>query len=687
MGVRRNVTLATPKDIFRNSTQFPLLIFAILFLFLIQSALTLVESIYILDLMNTTLDEKALGVLFFFTPLILLFFSRPSPRWMVWALFAALAIARGLLPHLPTSGRLLASGIAAAAALLLIPILLLEWLDSSDPGQRAVPAAALALAAAASVALRTVNSSLDFSLETSGSFIGWALGAILGVLLVKTPPGRPTPASPHAAAGKTVPSPLLAGLGWFSTFGLVMFAFASPAVIVRWAEGSYPLTVLAASALSSLSMLFLLWKPAWVANLRPSLLLAWNLLFTLALTALIASHTVAFPAAPDSPAVIAGASSSIHSLLLVLTLLLFPVIYADFSIFTRTILDARPSLRRLAPGLLLGSFFLVLMIFINIFSNVWAYVEPVSPPFRNTFWLAFLLMAGVNTFLAGWLGRLASATPLTVQLPRPSSWLAIGKMPGLLAGVVFVAVPLALLFVSQTPLPPSAAGSLVVMTYNIQAANDGDAQKAYDRQLALIRQVNPDILALQESDTTRISLANNDYVRYFADNLGYHSYFGPKTVTGTFGTALLSKYPLENARTIFSYSDEDEIGTAAAEIVVAGRRLTIYNVHPDGSDTAMIAFAQVLLEQTAGAQDVILLGDFNLRQSEPAYQLIASHFQNAWLSIYPTGVDADGLDMSGDRRIDHIFVSSPLRVVDAVYLLPPASATDHPAHWAVIELK
>ena len=68
----------------------PLLIilFAILFLFIIQSIGTLVESIYILDLMNSSLDEKALGVLFFFTPLLALPFYKKNPRLLVWILFA-----------------------------------------------------------------------------------------------------------------------------------------------------------------------------------------------------------------------------------------------------------------------------------------------------------------------------------------------------------------------------------------------------------------------------------------------------------------------------------------------------------------------------------------------------------------------------------------------------------------------
>ena len=60
------------------------LTFALLFLFLIQMAGTLVESIYILDLLNTALDEKALGLLFFFTPVLLLLFHKKTPGWTLW---------------------------------------------------------------------------------------------------------------------------------------------------------------------------------------------------------------------------------------------------------------------------------------------------------------------------------------------------------------------------------------------------------------------------------------------------------------------------------------------------------------------------------------------------------------------------------------------------------------------------
>ena len=94
-----------------------ILVFALVFLFFIQTAGTLVESIYILDLMNTNLDEKAFGVLFFFTPLLLIPFYKRFPRGLVWVPFAVLFISRGPLPYLKTAGQVIASGLGVFAVL------------------------------------------------------------------------------------------------------------------------------------------------------------------------------------------------------------------------------------------------------------------------------------------------------------------------------------------------------------------------------------------------------------------------------------------------------------------------------------------------------------------------------------------------------------------------------------------
>ena len=649
-----------------------ILAFALTFLFLIQMAGILVESIYIMDLMNASLDAKVLGLLFFFTSVLLVPFRKRTPVRALWLVFGLLFIARGVVPYVNTLGRMFASGIGTGSVLLLLAFLMtIREQKDEHPSLAFAASVGLALAVAFSVLLRTLGYSLDYSLAPSGGWLGWGLALLLGWTLTQLAisdnhePLRPNP--------KAVP----ALLGIFLTVTLTYFAFSAPAVIARWTQGNYFLIVTTVSLLSIGWIIIVLFKPDLLRRISRRALLVWNLFFTISLTPTILVQRVAFPLTPDSPSVTVGTPHWIQYVPLMCMLLSFPVIFLDLGIFFKVIEQAVPSPRMLAPGMLLGSLALVLLVFINIFTNVWGYVQPVSGIFRNQFYLPFLLIAGGITLLA-W--RQHPTEETSVQSPSETSltgW-------AVLLGLVFLGTTFSLLRTARPQPADPDKTSLVVMTYNIQEANDDFGEQSYDRQLALIKKVSPDILALQESDSARISLDNNDYVRYYASQLGYYSYYGPTTVTGTFGTAILSKYPLQNTRSVFTFSDTDEIGTAEAEIEVNGHRFTIYDVHPDGSDTAKMIFVNSLIDRSRGKSDVIALGDYNLRDYEEPYQRMAGVYVNAWTSLYPSKIGADGTDMSGENRIDHIFLSPSLKVKDAFYILPPVSATDHPVHWAEI---
>jgi endonuclease/exonuclease/phosphatase family metal-dependent hydrolase len=646
--------------------------FALVILFFIQLAGTLVESIYIQDLMNLKLDEKAVGVLFFFAPVLLFPLFRRFARPLAWSLAAILLIARGLLPYLNTSNRLLAAGMGTVAAASLLFLLL-----AARPGGTSATrlgfwgAAGLGLAVTLSGFLRAAGHGLEYSLIPAGGWLGWGLGVVLVVAVLwldwetNIPPERPEKSVTGAVMGVIL------------VLTLVWFSFSAPSVIARWTEGNYTLIVALISLLAAVTAWICITRPQWLDRIDARLLLLWNILFTLSLTATLLAQQVAYPPTPDSPPVVVTSPGVFGQLALILTLVLFPILLIDLRAFITRIALASPAPRGLVPGFLLGMLLLVLMVFANIFSNVWGYVPPVSPWFRGTFWLAFFLLAGAVTLLA-WLVR----EPVAGTEPIFEKSIALGW--GILLGALFLGTLIQSLPVRRVQVDAANRKSLLVMTYNIQDGNDNNAEKSFDRQLTLMRKVSPDIVSLQESDLTRISLNNNDYVRYYADQLGYYTYFGPSTVTGTYGTALLSKYPLENTRTIYSYSDEDEIGTTEAEIEVNGRRFTIFDVHPAGSETAKLAFARTLLEQSRDKPYVIALGDYNLRDYEDAYQLIDSVYTNAWTSVYPTEISPDGVDMSGDNRIDHIFLSPSLHARNPVYLLPPDSATDHPVHWAEV---
>jgi len=656
-----------------KKTFYPIFTYAILFLFFFQMAGTLVSSIYILDLLNTSLDAKVLGLLFFFSPVLLFSVRKETPRWLKWVFFGILFLARGLTPGLDTNGRMMVSGLGTAACLCLLPMMVMARAKKEKFfATGGYAALGLALAVALSTMLRTMNSSIDYSLTPAGSWVGWGLGLLLGFALAGLETVKSGEAVPQKNRGITS-----SVLGIFMVVTMVFFIFSAPAVLARWGEGNYAGIVLSVSVISLGWFVIILFKPNLLNWLTGNVLIGWNLLFSIAMVGTVLAQRITFPANPQSAVVIVGTPTFWQQLPLICMLLLFPVIFFDLKVFWSRLQQIEATPRQMVPGMLLGSFSLVVLVFMNIFTNVWGYVEPVSPFFRNKFWLPFFLICSLLCILIVLLRRNATFKDGEYDVPQFRMW-----------GLVLVAILVVTtngLFVPIMKVDKNIPiSSLKIMTYNIQQANDSSGEQSYLRQLALIKQVKPDILALQESDSARISLNNMDFVRYYADKLGYHTYYGPTTITGSYGTAILSRFPIASNQTIFTYSDQDENGTAEIQFEVDGKLFSVYNIHPDGSDEAKLAIAYMLLERSKNQANVIILGDFNMRDTEEAYQLIDSVYTNSWMSVYPSGISSDGVDMSGRNRIDHIFISKNLLARDPVYLLPPASATDHPAHWAEI---
>ena len=229
------------------------------------------------------------------------------------------------------------------------------------------------------------------------------------------------------------------------------------------------------------------------------------------------------------------------------------------------------------------------------------------------------------------------------------------------------------------PTTPPSATSIRIMTYNIQQGYDAEGKKNLAGQLAEVRKVNPDILGLQESDTARVANGNVDAVRYFADNLQMYSYYGPTTTTGTFGIALLSKYPIRNPKTFFMYSIGEQTAAIHAEISANDQTYQIFVTHL-GNDGPIVQLENILTRlPTSG--NVIVMGDFNFRPATDQYKLITQTLADAWLLRWPNGKETPGLSM--EKRIDHIFLSSAISVLEAEYIASPAS--DHPYLYAVVQ--
>jgi endonuclease/exonuclease/phosphatase family metal-dependent hydrolase len=261
----------------------------------------------------------------------------------------------------------------------------------------------------------------------------------------------------------------------------------------------------------------------------------------------------------------------------------------------------------------------------------------------------------------------------------PSEKPAVSQLfPPIALGTLAVLSLIALLLTAPRPTAKHSGTALKIMTYNIQQGFDKAGNKNLDGQLAVIKNVNPDILGLQESDTARVANGNVDAVRYFADHLHMYSYYGPTTTTGTFGIALLSKYPIENPKTFFMYSTGEQTATIHAKISAEGKTYQIFVTHL-GNGGPKIQLENILA-RVDDLKNVVAMGDFNFRPTTDQYDLVTSTLADAWLLKWPGGKATRGL--IADERIDHIFVSPGTEVAEAEYVVNPAS--DHPSMYVVI---
>lgn len=662
---------------------------AIMFLFFIQLFSEYVESTYILLLMTLSLNQNTFALLFMFSPIIFLLFRKSIPEKLLILAGGIMIVCRLISPLFDTVPRMIFSGLGVGCFFIFFPAFLL--FVRTDGKNVHVPSfgIGLSLAIAASVLLRTLNFTIDLSTYGWGQAIGWVLAAI-GVVMLggfsKKLQGLATiEPSPHNDPS-TSPRPrlrkrTLAGI----TFGLtsilffVSFSFSSPVVISRWTESHYVSVVSGVALMTVLFALIMLYHPHYLNRLTPRVLLIWNLLFVVLFVLTVYINQIPFPDVPTTYPIVAPSPTPLYQIPLYLMILTYPIILIDFILLSNklTSLELVPTPR--AAGIVFtlgGGFYMLVLLFTLILTSVWGFVPVIGPLLRDLFWFIFLIAGSVLLLV---IYKVKETMPIynsPNKLPRTETIIAglliVMFLGTLTSSIAFEARPVAL---SGDPV------SLKLLTYNLQQGVSDAQIKNYDGQLQLIREIDADIIGLQE--TSKIA-GNSDVVRYLANKLNLYSYFGPKGVTGTTGVALLSKYPIENPRTIYHFSedvDRKQTATIEAEIIIGSRTYTVYVTHTYGRTSTKMILQNDILDASSGKSNVIFMGDFNFRPFSEPYNLTTSVLDDSWWIKWPTGMNSLGENNS--QEIDHIFLSPGTSVSDCEYVTDPQS--DHPAYWVDIQ--
>ena len=664
-----------PTQSTKSSSFFlPIVLLSILFLFFFQLLTDFVGAVYAFGLLQVEIPIESAFVLLLLSPVLLVLFPRRlSTRRALLALAGLVLICRVVEVLLDTRGQMIVAGIGTGAFLIFLPAFLAGQSRSAAGSHSLAIGLGVMFAVALSMLFRALNSTVDLSAYGVGQIIAWALAVVAGRLMFA--PSAALTLTRADESTSTVSKGRVTAYSWgfVSVLVLLYFAFTAPQVIARWTDVSaLPVLMVLVIALC----LFVVVVRQWVKReaISALLILGWNALFVVALTATIALHQMNFPIDRGAYPIFETAARPWQIIPVGLTLILFPIVLVDLSLFARQIIEAQATPRTLALGFSVAALWALILIFANVSTTVYDYLPIFGPLWRDRYWLVFLL-AGLGMVLPLLLMRTAASSlgpvDFSAKISRPmfGAMLLIGL--GTLIGAWWnEAKPIA---------PLTTTDTLKVMTYNIQQGYDARGLKNYDGQLALMRRLNPDLIGLQESDTSRIADGNSDVVRYFADRLGMYSYYGPKTVLGTFGIALLSRYPIGNPRTFYMYSLGEQTATIVVEITVGGKTYHAMVTHlGNGGPLPQL---EDILKTLDGKQNIVLMGDFNFEPTTDQYRQATAVLADAWVRAgAPTPI---GAEWNAAQRIDHVFVSSGVEVVDAQYVLAPTS--DHPA--VMVEVK
>ncbi|MFG6146827.1 endonuclease/exonuclease/phosphatase family protein [Halobacillus sp. B23F22_1] len=263
----------------------------------------------------------------------------------------------------------------------------------------------------------------------------------------------------------------------------------------------------------------------------------------------------------------------------------------------------------------------------------------------------------------------------------------------------FFIIAVVFVFVSIV-LPVAAEGSksvdVRVMTYNIQAGMGADGQYDPDHIADVIKESQAEVVALQEVDVhwgARSQFEN--VVDRLADQLDMNYTFAPiydnppleeNGPRQQFGVAIMSKYPIlkETNQEITRLSTQDASpeptltpGFAEAIINVQGSLIPFYSTHLDYRGDPYIREMQVddmlqIFEEQPGSK--VLMGDMNASPEANELRPLLEKFTDAWNTVNTTpGYTYPSV--SPNNRIDHIYASEDIEVLDAHLI--QSEASDH----------
>lgn len=202
--------------------------------------------------------------------------------------------------------------------------------------------------------------------------------------------------------------------------------------------------------------------------------------------------------------------------------------------------------------------------------------------------------------------------------------------------------------------------TLRVVTYNIQHGRNLAGSLNLDRCGRELSLLDADIIALQEVDHCRWGTHLKDQARMLARMLGMHYVYGAvrNYTIGSYGNALLSRYPIRAYRNHVMTPDEDLRCCLEAEIAAEGVELTVLVLHLGlKSADRLVQVQDTVIPLVQHCETpCIAAGDFNCGPEYREIRMMTEHMSDAFTQN--TGSEQNTFPADHPHiRIDYIFTS------------------------------
>ncbi|KAF2018374.1 calcofluor white hypersensitive protein-like protein [Aaosphaeria arxii CBS 175.79] len=240
---------------------------------------------------------------------------------------------------------------------------------------------------------------------------------------------------------------------------------------------------------------------------------------------------------------------------------------------------------RHSPATTFGLGFLIynILVLAHVWVVAYAFV-PGGPLMReHTDWVmtAMMLFMGCGVFS---LSAQPSAPTIKKYKGKPNP--AAGRQRSyylyILLGLELLATAIAYLrfpSYNYTPYHPEEK-SVTAGIWTIHFSLDNDMWSSEHRMRDVIKELELDVVGLLESDLQRIIMGNRDTTQFLAEDLGMYVDFGPGPNKHTWGSALLSKFPIVNSTHHLLPSPVGELAPAIhATLDMYGRYVDVFVFH------------------------------------------------------------------------------------------------------------